>query len=343
MRDFPLTAARQGRFAGPPSSAGQAAGGGAPQTAGGPPGPIQRLLLLNRGQFGWALGSTGVDGLEPHQLPSSTQHHLAEFLEPALQFPQHLLGVMVGPFLNRGGLMAGSGDQCFALLLGLLAELERIVVEPLRLGLAVTLDPVALLADRFELSQCLLPTAFVLFEQLAVPLAGFLIEVLAPRLGFLLQLLAPGGELLLHLGQAGLEVLLRLGSLLPGGKNQLLPLLAGLLAHLAALALRLLTHGGGGDQCLPFAPGLTENLLGLVAGLLDEALPLAQQILGLGNLVGQGGAEGVHRFDGVLLIHQTSATEGDAAAFENDVLELIELVENGDARLAHVIRELMAD
>ena len=33
----------------------------------------------------------------------------------------------------------------------------------------------------------------------------------------------------------------------------------------------------------------------------------------------------------------------DAAAFENDVLKLVQLVENGDARLAHVIREVMAD
>jgi hypothetical protein len=126
----------------------------------------------------------------------------------------------------------------------------------------------------------------MLFKQLAIPFGGFLVDVLTSCLGLLFQLLAPDGELLLHLGHAGLQVLLRLGGLLPAGEDQLLPLLAGLLAQFAALPLRLLPHGGGSDQALPFPSGLTEDLLSLLAGLLDEAVPLMQQILCLGDLRG---------------------------------------------------------
>ena len=180
--------------------------------------------------------------------------------------------------------MAGPGNQRFALLLGLLAELEGVVMESLGLGLAVALDAVAFLANRFQLSHRLLPAAFMLLEQLAVPFGGFLVEVLASGLGLLFQLLPAGGELLLHLGHAGLQVLLGLGGLLPGGEDQLLPLLAALLAQFAALPLRLLPHGRGGDQTLPFPTSLAENLFRLLAGLLDEPFTLAEQILGLGDL-----------------------------------------------------------
>ena len=182
--------------------------------------------------------------------------------------------------------MTGPGDQGLALLLGLLPELEGIVVEPFRLGLAVALDAVAFLADGFQLGHRLLPAAFMLFEQLAIPFGGFLVEVLTSCLGFLFQLLASDSELLLHLGHAGLQVLFRQGGLLPAGEDQLLPLLAGLLAQFGALPLRFLPHGGGGDQALPFPSGLGQDLLSLLAGLLDKAVPLTQQILSLGDLHG---------------------------------------------------------
>jgi hypothetical protein len=324
-------------------SAGQSPGCSSAEAVGRPTGTVYWLLLVGSWQLPWAVGLLGVSGLKPHQFPSSAQHHLAELLEPTLQFTEHLFGVVVGPFLNRGGLMASPSDQGFALLLGLLPELEGIVMEPFRFGLAVALDAIAFLADRFQLGHRLMAAAFMLLEQLAVSIGGFLIEVLTPGLGLLFQLLASGGELLLHLGHAGLQLLLRLGALLPSGEDQLFPLLTGLLAQFTPLSLSLLPHGSGGDQALPFASSLAEDLLSLLAGLLDEAFSLMQQILGLGDLDRQGSAKGVHRFDGVLLIHQAAATEGDAAAFENDVLELVELVENGDGRLAHVIGEGMAD
>ena len=40
--------------------------------------------------------------------------------------------------------------------------------------------------------------------------------------------------------------------------------------------------------------------------------------------------------DLVLLVHEPSTAEGDSAAFENDVLQLVELVENGDADFRHI-------
>ena len=325
------------------SSAGQPPGGGPAQPARGTTGPVHRLLGVAQQGFDTALSPLGIHALEPHQLAPSTHHHLAELLEPTLQLTKNLFGVVVGSLLHGGGLVASAADQGFALLLGLLAELERIVVEPFSLRLAVALDPQALLTDRLQFSHRLLPAAFVLLKQLAIALGGLLLKVLASGLGLLLELLAARRELLLQLGHAGLEFLLGLGGLLPTRKDQLLALLAALLAQFHPLAFRLLADRGGCDQILPLPLGLAEDLLGLLAGLFDESIALAEQVIGLGDLGRQGGAQRIHHLDRVLLIHKTTATEGDAAAFENDVLELVQLVENGDARLAHVIGEVMAD
>ena len=89
---------------------------------------------------------------------------------------------------------------------------------------------------------------------------------------------------------------------------------------------------------LPLAASLGDDLLGLLARLFDEAHPLADQLLGLDDLGGQGFTQGIHRLDGVLLIDKPATAEGDAAAFENNLLELIQLIEDGDAGLRHVNR-----
>ena len=183
----------------------------------------------------------------------------------------------------------------------------------------------------------------MLFHQLAVALGGLLLQLLAPGLGFLLQLLAAPGELLFHLGHAALVLLLGLGHLLAGVQQHLLALLAGLLPQFPHLALRLLADGGGTDQLLPLPAGLGHDLLGLLAGLLDEALALADQLVGLGDLQRQGLPQGIHHFDGVLLVDETATAEGDLAAVEDDLLQLIELVEHGDADLGHVRQMGMID
>jgi hypothetical protein len=134
-----------------------------------------------------------------------------------------------------------------------------------------------------------------------------------------------------------------LGHLLARLEDHLLALLAGLLAQLIHLPLGLLADGSGVDQLLALSPGLVNDFIGLLAGFANEVLPLADQFVGLGNLLRQGFPEGVHHFDGVLLIHQPPTTEWNAAAFQNDVLQLIQLVKNGDADLCHVNRGAMPD
>ena len=42
-----------------------------------------------------------------------------------------------------------------------------------------------------------------------------------------------------------------------------------------------------------------------------------------------------HDLDGILLIYQPSTTKRNAATFENNFLELVELVEHGELDLAH--------
>ena len=105
------------------------------------------------------------------------------------------------------------------MLLGLLAELQGIVVEPLGLSLTIPLQPQSLLADLVDFGHGLLPGTLVLGHQLLVAVGRLL-----------LQLLAPEGKLLLHLGQPGLLLLLSFGNLLTGLGQNLLALEPGLVA-----------------------------------------------------------------------------------------------------------------
>ena len=246
--------------------------------------------------------------------------------------------------LDGGRLLAAAGDQGIALLLGLLAELQGIGVESLGFSLAFTLDAQTFLADAFEILHGLGPAAFVLLQQLTVAFRRFLLQLLAALLGFLLQLLAAAGELLLELGHPGLVLLFCLGHLLAGLQHHLFTLLAGEFPLFRHLPLGLLPDGGGIDQLLPLAPRLGDDLLGLQPGLLDEPLPLPDQVIRLGDLPRDGLAQGIHHLDGVLLVDQPPATEGDPAAFEDDVLQLVQLVENGETDFSHMeIRALPVD
>lgn len=113
-------------------------------------------------------------------------------------------------------------------------------------------------------------------------------------------------------------------------------MLAGLLPQLGHLTLGLLADRLGADQLLALLTRLVDDLLGLLAGLGDELLLLVQQLLGLGELGRQGLAHGIHRFNGVLLIHQTAAAEGNARAVQHDFLQLVQLIEHGaELRLGH--------
>jgi len=52
-----------------------------------------------------------------------------------------------------------------------------------------------------------------------------------------------------------------------------------------------------------------------------------QQLISLSNLPRQRCSNAIHDLDGILLIYQPSTTKRNAATFENNFLELVELVE----------------
>jgi hypothetical protein len=268
--------------------------------------------------FGVASGDPTADGV---------------VLWTALEVAEHLFRIAVGPLRDRGGLLTAAGDQGIALLLGLLAELQGIVVQALGLHLAVALHPQTFLADGLQLLHRLLPAALVLLHQHPVAFRRLALQLLAPGLGLLLELLPAHRELLLQLGHPGLQFLLRLGGLLAGLDDRLLALQACLLPHLRHMPLRLMADRGVGDQLLPLATGGGHDLLGLLAGLLHEAVALADQLVGMGDLAGQRLPQRIHHLDGVLLVDEAPAAEGDATAVQDDVLELVQLIENGDADL----------
>ncbi|MFM2158858.1 MAG: hypothetical protein RLZZ124_1332 [Cyanobacteriota bacterium] len=204
-------------------------------------------------------------------------------------------------------------------------------MQALSLRLTGLLQPQRFLTDLLELRETLLARLLVLLGELALELDHLLIELLPALQGLLLELLAPLTELLLELGHPRLMLLLGTGDLLTRLADHLLTLLAGLLAQFGHLPFRLMADRLAVDQLLTLLAGLTEDLLGLA-----ELLLLAHQLLGPGQLSRQGIAHGVHQFDGVLLVHQPAAAEGDARAFEHDLLQLIQLIQNGaELRLGH--------
>ena len=83
------------------------------------------------------------------------------------------------------------------------------------------------------------------------------------------------------------------------------------------------------------ALALGNDFLCLGAGFFDELLALADQLHRLVQLHRQGIAQGVDHFNGILFVYQPTAAEGDAAALQHDVLELVELFEHGDDRFSH--------
>jgi hypothetical protein len=126
------------------------------------------------------------------------------------------------------------------------------------------------------------------------------------------------------------------GHLLTGLADQLLALLTGLFTQLSHLALGLLADRLAVDQLLPLLTGLVDDLLGLLACLSNELLLLADQLLSLGQLRRQGIPHRIHQFDRILLIHEPTAAEGHPGAIEHDLLQLVQLIQNGgELRLGH--------
>jgi hypothetical protein len=263
--------------------------------------------------------------LQATQFAPTRQHHLTQLLQPGFQFTENLFGIAIRPVLNRGRVLAGAIDQGLALLLGLLPELHRFGLNPFGLLLAGLLLALAFQSDRLQISQTLLASPLMLIRELSLQIHGFL-----------LQLLPASGELLLHLIEAGLQVLVSLGYLPAGLLQQLFAVLTGLLPDLGSLTIRFLPDRGGGEELLPLLGGLGHDLAGLLAGLLDLLLPVAEKGVGLGDLGRKGFPKGIQHVLGVLLVDQTSAREGDPTAIEEHLLELVQLFKHGEWTLGHL-------
>ena len=116
----------------------------------------------------------------------------------------------------------------------------------------------------------------------------------------------------------------------------MLALLSGLFAKLQHLTFRLLTHRSGAHQLFVLTLGLLNDLISLLFGCGDELVPSLHQLSSPLNLLGQGVPNGIQNFDGITLIHQTPATERNATALQKDILQLIQMVEDSEAGVAHV-------
>ena len=176
----------------------------------------------------------------------------------------------------------------------------------------------------------------MLLAELTLEFDGLLVQLLTSLQALLLQLLPALAELLLQLGQARLVLLFGLGDLLAGLGNHLLALLAGLFPQFSDLPFRLTADGLAIDQLIALLLGLSNDVVSLLTGLGDELVLLRHELVGLHQLSREGIPNGIHQFDGVLFVHETSTAEGDAGAVQDDFLQLIQLVEHGgQLRLGH--------
>ena len=110
---------------------------------------------------------------------------MGHFLEAHFQLTQCLLGVTVGPVLNACCFLAAALDQRLALLLGLLAELQRVVVNPLGLIAAFLLQTQGFTANRLQILQRLLSVGFVLLSVMALEFRCVGLDLLDLLLGLL--------------------------------------------------------------------------------------------------------------------------------------------------------------
>ncbi|CRY92114.1 hypothetical protein SynWH8103_01385 [Synechococcus sp. WH 8103] len=261
---------------------------------------------------------------------------MSHLLESNFQFTQGLFRISVGSILNSSSLLTAALNQALTLLLGLLPELQGIVVQPLGFLTALTLQAQNLASNGLQLLQGLLAAGFMLLGMLTLDLGSVLLKLLTALLSLLFQLLTACRELLLLLRQLALHLLLKLGALLSSRLQQLLALLACLFAQLQHLTLRLLSDRGGADQLLVLPFGLLNDLFRLLLCRIDEFVTSLQQLGGAFELLRKGLAHCVEHFDGITLVDQTPATEWNTTSLEKDILQLIQMVEDSEASVAHV-------
>ena len=198
------------------------------------------------------------------------------------------------------------------------------------------LEMFPLSSDIASTSSMLLPACFMLLGVVTLQVNRLLIQLLATFEGFLFQLLTPGRELLLQLRQLALHLLFQLRPLLTRRLAQLLALLAGLFTHLIHLPLRFLADGGVVHQLFTLTLGLLNDLFGAPAGGVDELVPPIKQFDGPLKLLRKTVPHGIQQLNGIGFVDQTSAGEGQSTAFQDNFLQLIELIENGEPDVVHL-------
>ncbi|QNI67630.1 hypothetical protein SynBMKMC1_01550 [Synechococcus sp. BMK-MC-1] len=220
-------------------------------------------------------------------------------------------------------------------MLGLLPELQCILMQTFGFALSLFLKSQPLLTNLIQLLHGLEAIALMLFAELTLQLIGFLIKLLTALQGLLFQLLSTGGVLLLQLGLLGLHLLFHLRGLMARRLQKLLTLLANLFPHLIHLPLSFLTNRGLRHQLFALLLRSRDDFVCLGTSRGDELVTLLQQLISLRHLGRHGLANRVQQLNGILLIHKPATAEGNSASLEHDLLKLIELVEYGEPDLAH--------
>ena len=264
------------------------------------------------------------------------------------------LGLVAAFLLKAQGFTADGFQVLQCLLAGVLMLLKVLTLElgnfflhrlKLKLGLlavrfmlicVLPLELNSAFLNLLDLFLGLLAVRFVLFGVLTLQFNRLLIQLLATLQGLLLQLLTAGRELLLHLCQLALHLLFELGALLTRRLKQLLTLLAGLITHLIHLPLSFLANGGIVHKLFALALGLINDLLCALAGGVDELVAPINQLGGTLKICWQSLPYGIEKLHGICFIHQTSAGERESTAFQNNFLQLVELIENGEPDVVHL-------
>ena len=125
--------------------------------------------------------------------------------------------------------------------------------------------------------------------------------------------------------------------MLTGRLQQLFALLTGLLTQFVDLSLCFLTDRDCIDELLTLLLSLLNDFVRLMLGSGDEIISFLEELVSLCDLVGQGFANRIQQFNGVLFIDEPPTTEWDAAALKQNFFQLIQLVKNWEPHLAHHI------
>ncbi|MBU8558927.1 hypothetical protein IMX12_25560 [Streptomyces sp. Babs14] len=127
------------------------------------------------------------------------------------------------------------------------------------------------------------------------------------------------GEDDLEVGELGVDVVVGLGA-------DLLGLLTGLGEDAVGLGLRAAGDLGVGDQRAPFGVGALDDPLGLLAGLRHHLLPVADQLLGLGEGAGQFGAQFLQQREQFGAVDHARGRHGHGAGAGDHRGDLVELL-----------------